>query len=172
MLTSVDKKCLDLAIQEAQKSFNEGNYPVGATLYIDDDNIFSIGNAAKDKDSLFFHAENSLIMKYGKEMYSQFKRGGDIKIYSTLEPCLMCLGAAVLNKVTNIHYIQKDPHAGACNIDTNSLGIRYEEIWPKIEHVEYSNVPLDLLIKFFNREIEDGNQWGEKMLDLFGIIVK
>ena len=167
MLTKIDEKCLNLAISEAQKSFDLGCYPVGAVLYIDDSKIYSIGNMAKKQNSLFFHAENSLIMKYGEEMYEQFKKGGSIKIYSTLEPCLMCLGAAVMNKVTDIFFIQPDPHAGACGIGIDGLGIRYKEIFPNIRQISYSNVPYELLIEFFNNEVAAGSKWGESMLELF-----
>ncbi len=167
MLTKTDVKCLDLAINEAQKSFDSGCYPVGAVLYIDETRIFSIGNTAKKQNSLFFHAENSLVMKYGEEMYEQFKKGGSIKIYSSLEPCLMCLGAAVMNKVTDIYYIQPDPHAGACGISIKELGIRYQEIWPNIQNIPYSKVPYELLIKFFENEVANGSKWGENMLKLY-----
>jgi tRNA(Arg) A34 adenosine deaminase TadA len=167
MLTKTDKMCLDLAISEAQKSFDLGCYPVGAVLYIDETKIYSTGNTSLRKNSLVFHAENSLIMKYGEEMYEQFKHGGSIKIYSTLEPCLMCLGAAVKNKATDIYYIQKDPHGGACGMSVDGLGISYKEIWPNINQISYSNIPYELLMKFFENEVAHGSRWGENMLKLF-----
>lgn len=166
-LSKQDKECFDLAIKEAKASFNTGCYPVGAVLLLNEVETYSVGNSALSKNSSFYHAENSLIEKYGDKMYDCFKKKQSIKIYSTLEPCLMCLGTSVLNKVSEIFFIQFDPHAGACNIDIKTLGVRYSEIMPIINQIDYSKVPYDLLIKFFENEIKKQNKWGEKMLQLF-----
>ena len=166
-LSTIDKKCLNIALDEAQKGFDNGCYPVGAVLLLNETEIFSIGNTAQVHNSLFYHAENSLIEKYGDKMYECFKRKESIKLYSTLEPCLMCLGSAVMNKVTEITYIQPDPHAGACSIDVKTLGIRYSENMPIIRQVDYSRLPYELLISFFISEIEKGNKWGDKMLEIY-----
>ncbi|HQG57514.1 MAG TPA: deaminase [Candidatus Dojkabacteria bacterium] len=166
-LSQIDIKCLEIAIKEAQKSFYLGSYPVGSVLLLNETEIFSAGNTAQIKNNLFFHAENSLIEKYGSKMYECFKNKQSIKLYSTLEPCLMCLGAAIMNKVNEIFFVQHDPHAGACNIDIKALGIRYSENMPIIKHVAYSDIPYKLLIEFFNSEISKGNPWGKKMLEIY-----
>jgi len=166
-LSDLDRKCFDIAIIEAQKCYNLGSYPVGAVLLLNDKEIYSIGNTAKTRSSLFYHAENSLIEKYGEKMYECFKNKQSIKLYSTLEPCLMCLGTSVLNKVNEIIFIQFDPHAGACNLEFDKIGLRYTETMPSIKQVNYSKVPYELLLNFFEHEISIGNDWGKKMRDLF-----
>jgi tRNA(Arg) A34 adenosine deaminase TadA len=93
-----------------------------------------------------------------------------ITLYSTLEPCLMCLGVAVMNKVNRVIYIQTDPHAGACGIDRKSLGVRYQEVWPEIMHVSFSQEPKDLIVRRLKQQIENGVrvEWSEKFLKLIG----
>lgn len=167
-MNKFDKKCLELAISEAKKSFGKGNYPVGAVLAIDEQIISSQGNLGKEKNSLVYHAENYLIIKNGEIMYKAFKKGKKISLYSTLEPCLMCTGAATMNKVDSIFYIQNDPHAGACMLDISSIGERYQVIFPKIEHVKISNTPKELIMKFLDIELSRGNkEWAKEMIRLF-----
>jgi tRNA(Arg) A34 adenosine deaminase TadA len=163
-----NRKCLDLAIQEAEKSFEMGNYPVGAVLSFDSKIIASSGNLGETTKNYINHAEAKIMIENATALLQGSKNGGMITLYSTLEPCLMCLGIAVMNKVNRIIYIQKDPHSGACNIDRKSLGARYQEVWPKIIKVSYSNKPKELIIKFLQKQIENGIKvdWSKKFLRL------
>ena len=160
---SEHKNYFDLAIAEAQKSFDLGCYPVGAVLVIDNGVVYSGGNSTVLSNSLVSHAENNLIIEHGSEIFEASKKRCKIKLYSTLEPCLMCLGSAVKNKITDIYYIQQDPHGGACNIDIETIGVRYKEIWPTIKQISYSDVPQQLLIKYLEN---DGSEWSKNLLSL------
>lgn len=163
-----DKHALNLALVEAKKAFDLGNYPVGAVLTFDNQIIGSTNNTGISQANLVNHAENKLIIENGEKILANFKLGKIISLYSTLEPCLMCLGTAVLNKIHRIVYIEKDPHAGACNIEVKSLRIRYQKTWPQIIQNHFSNESHDLLIKFFELDRERGNKkWAEMMMEIF-----
>src|SRR5207247_8817095 len=45
-------------------------------------------------------------------------------LYVTLEPCIMCLGAAVLSRIGCLVFGCKDPKAGACGSQFDILGMR------------------------------------------------
>jgi tRNA(adenine34) deaminase len=163
-----DKACLDLAIAEAKHSFSEGNYPVGAILAIGNKIAGQGNNTGETSKNYSNHAETSLIIENGRALLQSVNKGETITLYSTLEPCLMCLGVATMNKVDRIVYIQTDPHAGACGIDKTSLGVRYQETWPQIIHIPYSPEPKEMITEFLNKQIENGQriEWSRNFLKL------
>lgn len=167
-LNDFDRACLDLAIAEAARSLEEGNYPVGAILAIGDSVAGKGNNTGEASKNYSNHAETSLIISNGEALLENATHGETITLYSTLEPCLMCLGVATMNKVGRIIYIQSDPHAGACGIDKTSLGVRYQEVWPEISHIAYSSKPKEMIITFLNTQIRNGVrvEWSQKFLKL------
>lgn len=166
-LTDFDKNCLITTIKIASEAQKVGNYPVGAILVIDKQIIDQAGNQINQKKSFVSHAENSLIIKNGIKLYQAWKDNKEIILYSTLEPCIQCLGAAVTNHVNKIFYIQKDPNGGACNLQHNNIGVWYQEVWPEIIYSPISHKPLEMMITFFKNEIKKGNiDWPTKMLKL------
>lgn len=166
-LTKFDEKCLKIAIEVAKKAYEKGNYPVGAVLAIDGKVVDQAGNEINTEKSFFMHAENSLIMRNGTRLYEAWRDKKGISLYSTLEPCIQCLGAAVTNHVNKIIYIVKDPNGGACNLSHNNIGLWYRDTWPQIIQNEISDEPLDMMILFFENEIKKGNiEWPTKMLSL------
>jgi len=167
-MNSIDKKSLGLAINEAEKSFKLGNYPVGAALNFNDEIVASRGNFGETTKNYINHAEARMMIENGEALLQASRDGKIITLYSTLEPCLMCLGVAVMNKVNRIVYIQKDPHSGACSLDRKSLGVRYQKVWPEIIHSRYSDKPKKLIIKFLQKQIKNNVRvdWSKKFLEL------
>ena len=102
-LTQFDKQCFSAAIEAARKTYETGNYPVGAVLAIDEEIVGIGGNEFNlekpEKRSFVNHAENLLIIKYGHLLSDAYKQNEIISPYSTLEPCMQCLGASVTNHI-------------------------------------------------------------------------
>lgn len=170
-INEFDKKCLEAAIDIARKTYEAGNYPVGAVLAIDGKIVATAGNEINKYKSAVKHAENNLIIKNGRILKEAHTQGKIISLYSTLEPCIQCLGASVTNNVNRILFIECDPNGGACNLKHDNIGLWYKEVWPEILHCKISDEPKDLMIKFFHKEIEKGNTaLPERMLKLFNII--
>lgn len=168
-LSKFDRKCLKKAIDIAEETYKAGiNYPVGAVLCIEDKIIGSAGNGTNKHKSLVKHAENTLIIKNGRKLFEAMKKNQTTALYSTLEPCIQCLGACVNNKVRRILYIQKDPNGGACEMKHDNIGSRYQEFWPEIIHAPISKNPKRLMVAHFKSELRKGNhvEWSRKMLGL------
>jgi len=166
-INQFDKQCFEQVICVARETFTNDNYPVGAVLAVDNEIIDSAGNEINKQKSFVKHAENTLIIKNGKELAEAFEQNKRISLYSTLEPCIQCLGACVTNHVNRILFIEKDPNGGACNLKHDNIGIWYREVWPEIIHVPFTDEPRQLMIKFFHEEIRRGNtKWPQKMLKL------
>lgn len=170
-LSQFDKKCFKAAVNMAREIYKTGDYPVGAVLAIDKKIIAAGGNRfnlnKRGQRSFVNHAENILIIKNGRLLSDAYKQGKTISLYSTLEPCIQCLGASVTNHINRILFIERDPNGGACNLSHDNIGLWYKEVWPEIKHCNFSNEPKRLMIKFFQEEIKRGNtEWPEKMLRL------
>ena len=167
-LTGDDNTHLDLCIEKAEEAYRKyDNYPVGAALVIGGDLIGVSGNRIKGQKSFVHHAENQLIIENATKLYEAFEENKEIILYSTLEPCIQCLGASVTNHISRIVYIQKDPNGGACDLKHDNIGLFYKNKWPEIMYAPISDKPLLLMLEFFHSEIEKGNtKWPSKMLSL------
>lgn len=166
-ITEFDKQCLELAIGIARETFTHGNYPVGAVLAIDNKIIDTAGNEINKQKSFVNHAENTLIIRNGQRLTDAYTQGKTISLYSTLEPCIQCLGASVTNHINRILFIERDPNGGACSLRHDNIGLWYKEFWPEIMHCPFTDEPKRLMIKFFKEEIARGNtEWPKKMLKL------
>ena len=90
--------CLDAAIQMAEKSWSEGGIPIGSVLAMDDGTIVSEGhNERVQLGDPIAHAEMSCIRRAGRR-----RDWRSLTLVSTLSPCPMCTGAAVLYGVRRV----------------------------------------------------------------------
>lgn len=144
----------------------KGNYPVGAVLTIDN-LVEQAGNEIGNSKSFVNHAENTLIIRSGEKLYEAWEQKKEISLYSTLESCIQCLGAAVTNHVNKIYFIQKDPNGGVYDIQHDTIGLWYRKTWPEIIYAPISKEPLEMMLEYFKKEVKKENiKWPEKMLKL------
>jgi len=94
---------LAAAIDEARAGLAEGGIPIGSVLVIDgeiDGEIVGRGhNRRVQKGSAILHAEMDCIENAGRLSPSDYARS---TLYSTLSPCDMCSGTALLYKIPRI----------------------------------------------------------------------
>jgi cytosine/creatinine deaminase len=81
---------MDLAYQQALKSYNEGGLPIGSVLVRDGKIISSGHNLRVQNDDPLAHAEMVCLKNAGR-----IKSYKGCTIYSTLMPCYMCSGTIV-----------------------------------------------------------------------------
>ena len=74
-----------------------------------------------------------------------------VELYTTLEPCLMCLGSCVLHRVDRVVYACPDPHGGACALDPEQLPAWYSRSWPRIERGPFARASYDLATEYARR---------------------
>jgi cytosine/creatinine deaminase len=87
------------AFKEAQLGLVEGGIPIGAILVIDGRIISRGHNRRIQKGSSILHAEMDCIEKAGRLKADDYAKA---TLYSTLSPCDMCSGAALLYKIPKI----------------------------------------------------------------------
>jgi tRNA(adenine34) deaminase len=91
---------MQLAIAEAKRARDRGDYPIGAviTRLIGKREVViaSAGNRVKTSGSSIKHVELETL-KYVSSGYGRYLP--DFVLYSTHEPCAMCAGACVWSKI-------------------------------------------------------------------------
>ena len=106
-----DESFMRQALLEAERAMEMGEVPVGAVLVIDEHIIARGHNAAIRKSDPTCHAEIEAIRK-ACSIHKNYRIPGG-ELYVTLEPCAMCLGAAVQARIHRIVFGALDPKAGA-----------------------------------------------------------
>lgn len=94
----MDKFMLE-AIKEAEKGLAEGGIPIGSVLVIDNQIVGRGHNRRVQKGSAILHAEMDCFENAGRLKASDYKKA---ILYSTLSPCDMCSGTALLYKIPKI----------------------------------------------------------------------
>ncbi len=106
-----DEYFMQQALLEAAHAKEKGEVPVGAVL-VAEDKIFSRGyNRTLDKNDPTSHAEIEVIRR-ACDLRNNC-RIPDCDLYVTIEPCAMCLGAAVQARIRRLVFGAYDPKAGA-----------------------------------------------------------
>jgi tRNA(adenine34) deaminase len=132
---------MKLALDEAQQAFEKGEVPVGAVVVFEDKIIGRGHNQTESLHDATAHAEMIALS-------AAFNHFGDWRLencwlFSTLEPCAMCAGAAVLSRIKSIVYGAKDPKFGACG---SILDIPSEKRW---------NHQIDVVNGILETEVSD-----------------
>ena len=103
---------MSLAYQQAEMAFERDEVPVGAVIVFDNRVIGRGHNLTESMHDATAHAEIIAL----SAAYKQFNdwRLENCLLFSTLEPCAMCAGAAVLSRIKTIVYGARDPKFGGC----------------------------------------------------------
>lgn len=92
-------KFMQAAIEEAKKGLAEGGIPIGSVLVIDGEIVGRGHNRRVQKGSAILHAETDCLENAGRLKAKDYQRAA---LYSTLSPCDMCSGTALLYKIPKV----------------------------------------------------------------------
>ncbi|MBX2866393.1 nucleoside deaminase [Candidatus Kaiserbacteria bacterium] len=124
-----DRDFIQRAIELSKESVAIGGYPVGAVI-VKDGEIVSTGlSNGKQLCDPTSHAETDAIRKAGKKLNK--RNLDDVVLYSSLEPCVMCLTSSFWAYIPRIMFacsrdrVSSDYFEGAHNIfELNEVGRR------------------------------------------------
>ena len=120
-----DKFFMKQAINEAEKAFNIDEVPVGAVIVSNNKIISRAHNYMQALNDATAHAEMQAITMASNYLGGKYLF--DCTLYVTLEPCIMCTGAAFWSKIPKIVF-------GAREIKKNGfLSVSPSIIKPKIQ---------------------------------------
>jgi cytosine deaminase len=91
-------RALDAAYEQAQKSLREGGIPIGSALVNEDGMVVALGhNLRVQTGDPTAHAETVCIRNAGRR-----RDWHRLTLASTLSPCAMCTGTAILHRIPRI----------------------------------------------------------------------
>ncbi len=137
------------ALFEAEKAFKEGEVPIGAVVVLNGKIIGRGHNRTEALHDATAHAE--IIAITAASNYLKNWRLNGAKLYTTVEPCIMCAGALVLSRIEEVIYATEDLKFGGIVSKAHILDIE------GLNHkVRYRKGPLGdesaLLLKEFFRK--------------------
>ncbi|HEY7539023.1 MAG TPA: tRNA adenosine(34) deaminase TadA [Methylomirabilota bacterium] len=106
-----DEAFMRAALAEARAASAAGEVPVGAVVVLDGVTIGQAHNAPVALGDPTAHAEVLALREAARKAGNY--RLPRATLYATLEPCVMCCGAAVHARIARIVYGALDPKAGA-----------------------------------------------------------
>ena len=94
-----DRFFLGLAVEQARTGWDEGGVPIGAAL-VHDGRVLAVGrNRRVQMGSSIRHGETDCIERAGRQPASVYRNS---VLYTTLSPCYMCAGTALLYEIPRI----------------------------------------------------------------------
>jgi len=110
-----DVKLMGHALAQARRGLEQGAMPIGAVLAHEDEILAeAYWRGADQGQGLLDHPEHAVLMQADTSI--SFKTRGEATLYTTLEPCLMCMGAAMSFFLGRIVYALPAPADGAANV--------------------------------------------------------
>ena len=107
----IDERFMRLALEQAAAAGRQGEVPVGAIVVLDDRVLGRGANSPIRLSDPTAHAE-VLALRDAAARMENYRLVG-VTLYCTVEPCLMCLGAALHARVGRVVFGTSDPKVGA-----------------------------------------------------------
>lgn len=104
------EKYMQIALQEAEIAFTEGEVPIGAVVVCEGKIIARVHNQTEHLHDVTAHAE--ILAITSAEDYLGAKYLTNCSLFVTVEPCVMCAGALAWSQIGEIVYGAKDEKRG------------------------------------------------------------
>lgn len=137
-----DEYFMKKALLEAERAFERGEIPVGAVIVSDHQIIARAHNLTEQLNDFTAHAEMQAFTSASN--YFGNKYLNECTLYVTLEPCVMCAGAAFWTRISRIVFAAYDDKKGFSNNSDNILHPK-----TKVEGGLMQNEAKKLLSAFF-----------------------
>jgi tRNA(adenine34) deaminase len=105
-----DESFMKQAFNQAKLAFDEGEIPIGAVIVSNNKIIARAHNQTELLNDFTAHAE-MLAFTSASEFFGN-KYLNKCILYVTLEPCIMCAGAAFWTRISKVVYGASDPKRG------------------------------------------------------------
>ncbi len=107
------------ALKEAQKAYDKDEVPVGAVIVCENQIIARAHNFTETLNDVTAHAEMQAFTSAADYLGGKYLN--ECTLYVTLEPCVMCGGAAYWTQLKKVVYGAKDEKRGFSSLAENIL---------------------------------------------------
>lgn len=94
-----DEAFMQEAVKEAKVGGQEGNWPMGCVIVVNDQIVVRAHNTGYTDKNRLSHAELKALIE-AREVLEVHRR--EATLYTTYEPCPMCFGAIVMMKIGRV----------------------------------------------------------------------
>jgi tRNA(adenine34) deaminase len=116
-MTDRDEELMDEALVEARKSLDVDEFPVGAVLVLGDEVVVRAYWKGSAQRRLLDHAEMLALLEAERGgKVSHRKDRQEATLYTTLEPCALCMAAAMSFLLGRIVFALEAPVDGGTNL--------------------------------------------------------
>lgn len=103
------------ALALAAQALEEGEFPIAAIVVLDEE-ILAWATASEQREKRFLGHAELVALEQADRLGLSFDQRHRAKLVTTLEPCLMCMGAAMSFFLGEIHYALESPGDGAVEL--------------------------------------------------------
>lgn len=115
--TSVDdERWMAAALAEAERGLERGELPIGAVVVAEGEVLGAAHTQEREQQRLLVHAELLALDRADRAL--GLRRRDGLVLYTTLEPCLLCLGAAATTMVSRVVFALPSPSDGTAEVAT------------------------------------------------------
>jgi tRNA(adenine34) deaminase len=162
LIKNNDKYYMKLALEEAKKALSLGEFPVGCVMVLGDQVLAS----GARKNSFGFntneldHAE--IVTLRNLPSLKELDDSGNVRVYCTMEPCLMCYAALILAGIRRIVWAYEDIMGGGTQCDLRILPPLYAKSRISIVPYVCRQESLEIFKSFFSNP--QHQYWKESLL--------
>src|SRR3989440_2931098 len=124
-----DDRFMREALDEARSAAEHGDVPIGAAIVREGEIVARAGNRREVDADPTAHAELIAIREAARTLGRW--RLSDCALYVTVEPCTMCVGAAVLARIALVVFGAPDEKAGAVRSNAELLDAAWTNHRPR-----------------------------------------
>ena len=148
---------MGLAYKQACKAYEIDEVPIGAVIVDQAGNIVASGYNKVEKNSTQLDHAEMIVLKKASKKIGNWRLEG-LTLYVTVQPCMMCLGAIYLSRVSFVIYGVKSFKYGF-ELDIKNISGIYQNLHTTVQYIDYS-LAQKLLKSFFKKRRNDEMEQG------------
>jgi len=150
-----DAHFMKKALGEAEKALKKGEFPVGCVM-VHEEKIVATGSrvcSSQTERNELDHAELAALRRL--VLKGPVIRRDKVIVFSTLEPCLMCFSALIVNGIRKFVYAYEDVFGGGTDVALSQLKPFYRDIRIEVVPGILREKSIGLFREFFSNSNND-----------------